>query len=108
MDLNQVLLIPLVWKGGCKKVWKKLDFSPSPKFFIVYTSVLNPFQYKVAILKDKDFKTNTTQDFHRKVKIMIFKTAPKIPEVKLDKATHLGKTACSTNIASANLPPIRS
>lgn len=63
MDLNQVLLIPLVWKGGCKKVWKKLDFSPSAKFFIVYTSVLNPFQYKIAILKDKDFKTNTTQDF---------------------------------------------
>lgn len=39
---------------------------------------------------------------------MIFKTALKIPEVKLDKATHLGKTSCSTNIALANLPPIRS
>ena len=33
---------------------------------------------------------------------MIFKALPKIPEDILDKATHLDKAACSTNIESTN------
>ena len=57
-------------------------------------------------LKGKDFKRNTTLDLCQtlcgKVKIMTFKILLKIPKGMLNKATHLGKEGCRTNIVTTS------
>ena len=57
---------------------------------------MNPCQYSGAVLKGQGFQEkhhvrSFAKSVRRKVKIMTFKTLPKISEDMLDKATHLGR-----------------
>ena len=70
---------------------------PFPKFVIVRSLLMNPCQYKVAVLKGQEFYGKHYERFFanflcRKVKIMAFQTSLKIPEGILDEASHLGNT----------------
>ena len=89
-------------KTDLLKFEKKLDFFILGKFVIVNSSTINlchcinRVKYSVVVLKGQGFQQKLlARSFAsfvlRKVKIMTFKTLPKITEDVLDNATYLGK-----------------
>ena len=75
----------------------ELDFFPSEKFFIVFSSAMNICEYSVAVLKGQGFQdklpVRSVAIFLRKnLKAKTFFTAlSKTPEDMLSKARHLDK-----------------